>query len=144
MQKSKKIISSLVILAVILSAVGFVFSNNGKSPEEAPVFTGELELKVATAFLLVNDGISEVKNFELDVVEGATAFSLLQSSGLEIDYQEYEGMGVMVEAIDGVENGADNKYWMYYLNEEMPMVSCDQQAVSAGDTVEFRFEESSF
>ena len=69
---------------------------------------------------------------------------MLQSSGLEIDYQEYEGMGVMVEAIDGVENGADNKYWMYYLNEEMPMVSCDQQAVSAGDTVEFRFEESSF
>ena len=63
---------------------------------------------------------------------------------MDISFQEHEDMGVLIEAIEGQQNGQDNKYWLYYVNGEMPMTSADQQKIKPGDVVEFRFEESAF
>ena len=51
---------------------------------------------------------------------------------------------IVSEIIGDKENGQDEKYWMYYVNEEMPMVAADKKEIKAEDKVEFRFEKSAF
>ncbi|MBU1085229.1 DUF4430 domain-containing protein [Patescibacteria group bacterium] len=97
--------------------------------------------------LVVDDGTGELKNFEAEFEEGMTAFGLLkkkaEESGLVLSVKTYD-MGVFVEAIGEKESGQDGKYWLYYVNGEMPMISVDKNEIKPGDKVEFRFEESSF
>jgi len=49
-----------------------------------------------------------------------------------------------VENIDGVKNGTDNKYWQYWVNGELPMVSADKKEVKKGDEVEWKFGPAEF
>jgi len=50
--------------------------------------------------------------------------------------------GIFIEAIGDKENGEDGKYWMYYVNEEMPMMAVDKKEIGPGDKIEFKFEKS--
>ena len=53
-------------------------------------------------------------------------------------------MGILIEAIGEKENGKDGKYWLYYVNGEMPQVAADKQILKANEVVEFKFEKSPF
>ncbi|MFH0987688.1 MAG: DUF4430 domain-containing protein, partial [Patescibacteria group bacterium] len=64
--------------------------------------------------------------------------------GLKLEKKEYQGMGVFLESVDGVKNGTDNKYWMYWLNGELSMNSADKQNVKGRDMVEWKFAPSEF
>jgi len=80
--------------------------------------------------------------------ESLTVFSLLeklaQRENFKIEFTIYEGTGALVESIDGVRNGTDNKYWQYWLNEELPMTAADKKEIKGGDKVEWKFAPSSF
>jgi len=45
-----------------------------------------------------------------------------------------------VESIDRVKNGINNKYWQYWVNDELPMVSADKMQLEKDDVVEWKFE----
>ncbi len=165
-----KTITIIIIIAAVLLVGGIIFRSNVVPPEKENLSASLIisqefsslprKVGVATglkkagwgsvvslaekAALVVNDGSQVSQIFELEVGEQTTAFELLQKSGLEISYKEYEDMGVFVEAIGDKVNGDDGKYWLYYVNGEMPQVAVDKQAVNPGDKVEFRFEESPF
>jgi hypothetical protein len=53
-------------------------------------------------------------------------------------------MGVLVESIDGIKNGTGNKYWQYWINGELPMVSADKQEVKNEDKIEWKFDFADF
>ncbi len=76
-----------------------------------------------------------------------TAFDLLKNKTEELNIplkiKTYD-FGILIEAIGNKKNGQDGKYWMYYVNNEMPMVSVDKKEIKPGDKVEFRFEKSPF
>lgn len=140
------ILLSLVLLAVVLV---IIFSNRFGIKEivpgpEAPLGVSEI---VEPAILIIDDGKDNPKSYEIEVKEETTAFHLLkkvsEAAGFEIKTSQYE-YGIFIEAILGVENGQDDKYWLYYLNGQMPPVAADKQLVKPGDKVEFRFEKSPF
>ncbi len=150
MTKAK--IISLVLLLVVLGLAGWRlidFSNELKIAnllEEEP-----LEEKTATSTLvMIDNGVGAPRSFELQLEANSTttAFDLLQQTaglaGLEVKSKSYEEMGVFIEAIGDKQNGDDNKYWLYYINGEMPIVAADKQLVMPGDKIEFKFEESTF
>ena len=97
--------------------------------------------------LIIDYGEGEVDSFQSDFKEGMTAFDLLkektEESGLALEAETYD-IGVLIKTIGGKENGQGGKYWLYYINEEMPMVSADKQELKPEDKVEFRFEASPF
>lgn len=101
----------------------------------------------AEVVLIIESGPESQLVFQDEFKTGMTAFSLLkekaEGSGLVLETKSYD-IGVMIEAIGGKENGQEGKYWLYYINGEMPMVSADKQELKPGDKVEFKFEESSF
>lgn len=95
--------------------------------------------------LVIDYGDGNSNTFNIEFIEGMTAFDLLNDMAeeLSLETKAYD-IGIFIEAIGDKKNGQDGKYWMYYVNEEMPMVSADNMEIKVGDKVEFKFEESQF
>jgi len=97
--------------------------------------------------LLIDYGEGETKIFEAEFKEGMTAFSLLESetekANLSLKTKAYD-IGIFIETIGNKENGQDGKYWMYYVNGELPMIAADKNELNFGDKIEFKFEKSPF
>lgn len=146
--KIRKIII-LFSLILLIIALAIVFSDRFGMKEavlspETPLEESEI---LETAICIIDDGKDSPKNYEIEIKEEITAFDLLkkvsEEASFKIKTSQYE-YGIFIEAIGGVENGQDGKYWLYYLNGQMPSVAADKQLVKPGDRLEFRFEESPF
>ena len=98
-------------------------------------------------FLIINYGEGVPSTFEVEFKEGMTAFDLLKNktedSNIFLKTKKYD-VGIFIETIGDRENGENGKYWMYYINDEMPMVAADKQELNPDDKTEFKFEKSSF
>ena len=105
--------------------------------------------KTEKKVMLIIDSGEELlsKAIETEFKEGMTAFNLLSDEteklNLTLKFKTYD-MGVFIEAIGDKENGEDGKYWLYYVNGEMPQLAADKQLLNPGDKVEFKFEKSPF
>ena len=97
--------------------------------------------------LVIDDGEESPKDFRAEFNEGMTAFDLLKNKTEELNIilkTKIYDIGIMVEAIGDKENGQAGKYWLYYVNDKMPMVAVDKKEIKPGDKIEFKFEKSSF
>ena len=97
---------------------------------------------------VIDRGDGNVNLYQIIPFESLTVFSLLeklaQRENFKIEFTIYEGTGVLIENIDGIRNGTDNKYWQYWLNEELPMMAADKKEIKGGDKVEWKFAPSLF
>jgi len=97
---------------------------------------------------IIDKGEGEILEYQIIPSEGATVFSILQKlaqrENFQVESKIYEGMGVFIESIAGVKNGTNNKYWQYWVNGELPMISADKKEVKGGDKVEWKFAPASF
>lgn len=97
---------------------------------------------------IINKGNGDVLYYEIVPSEDSTVFSLLkelsQRENFELESTLYEGMGVFVESIDGLRNGTQDKYWQYWVNNELPQVAADKMQIKKNDVIEWRFEASPF
>ena len=97
--------------------------------------------------LIIDYGDGNTDSLQSNFREGMTAFDLLkektEESGLTLKTETYD-IGILIEAIEDKESGRDGKYWLYYVNGEMPIVSADKKKLKPGDKVEFKFEKSPF
>ena len=144
MKKIKIIGISVVILATIALIVFFGRENFLVSEKNNLISEVETEQEVG---LIINRGESDLLILKSKFKEGMTAFSLLEEKseelGLILETKTYD-VGILIEAIGDKKNGQDGKYWMYYVNGEMPMVASDKYKIKADDKVEFKFEKSIF
>jgi hypothetical protein len=134
-----------VLLIIIIS--GWLTYNRGALsavPEKSAATAPEKPKNVS---LIIDDAEQPVKSFQAEFKEEMTAFDLLEQraeeAGIDLKIKSYD-IGIMVEAIGGVENGESGKYWLYYINGEMAEVSADRKVIKPGDSVEFKFEKSPF
>ena len=144
----KKIHILTVILVVSLAILGFVVSSNRDdlftSQKETEIPQNEVEEEIS---LIIDYGEGSPWMVKSEFEEGITAFGLLEEKAEEFNLvikAETYDFGTLVETIGDKENGEDGKYWLYYVNDEMPMVACDQKEINPGDKVEFKFEKSPF
>ena len=148
----KKIIKTSIfvgigsVTVILLFGWLFFYEKIEKSifQEEAEIFQENIKSDVV---LVIDDGQYLSQLFEVEHKEGMTAFDLLEVGAERLDLilktRSYD-LGIFIEAIGDRENGQEGKYWLYYVNEEMPMVASDKNEVKPGDKVEFKFEESTF
>jgi len=110
-------------------------------------FNKKIDSKV-NEFLNQNDKIelevvfdkNNTHNFEFDFESGMSVLMVLEKSGLKLKIQEYD-FGSFVEGIDGVGGNGEDKYWVYYVNDEVGQVAADNYMLEAGDNVKWNFEE---
>ncbi|MFH1968231.1 MAG: DUF4430 domain-containing protein [bacterium] len=144
---AKKSIFILIGVAIIVVVGGWLMlSNNFGQPvlKETDSYQEQAEKEVS---LTINDGEKEPQVLKVEFYGGMTAFDLLKNKSEELGFnlktKTYD-IGIMVEGIGEKEGGEDGKYWMYYVNGELPMISADKNELKPGDQVEFKFEKSSF
>lgn len=143
----KKNIYIIIGVGIIVITGSCLISSNGFWQAGVEKNNSALETIGEEVILTVNDGEKEPITFEVDFIEGTTVFDLLKNkteeAGITLKTKAYD-IGTIIESIGDKENGQDNKYWLYYVNEEMPMVSVDKMIIKPGDKVEFKFEKSPF
>lgn len=141
---TKKIIKIGIIVGFFLILLGIIlYSRISNLPERPP----QEKFLTSEATLIINFREGKVEKFQKEINNKITAFELLKEGAEELNLSlktESYDMGVFVEAIGDEENGQDGKYWLYYVNDEMPMVSVDRQEIKAGDRLEFKFGKSPF
>lgn len=95
-------------------------------------------------FYQLDNGQSQ-KVFTRKADKKYTVFSMLQdisqNDKIELKYNNKFKFGVLIDSIDGIESGTDNKWWQYYINGELGPVAADKQELKGGDKVEWRFEK---
>jgi hypothetical protein len=79
--------------------------------------------------------------------ENNTALGLLRAYVGDGSVQDSGGFVVSINGVTTVDDvpeleGTEARYWMYYVNGEMPMESAALKEIHDGDIVEFRFETS--
>ena len=47
-----------------------------------------------------------------------------------------------ITSINGIQNGENNSYWQFYVNEEYANKGCSQYYLKSNDIVEWKFQES--
>jgi hypothetical protein len=96
--------------------------------------------------LLISNGEKQQSYF-VKINENSTVLSVLEKGAQEngiMLINTKSSAGTLVQSIQGVKNGTDNKYWIVYLNGQMLSVGVDKQTVKEGDKIEFKFEKSPF
>lgn len=81
-----------------------------------------------------------------DISPGDTALDALlyldsRDPDVSLRTKDYVGLGTLVTAMYGRENGTENKYWQYRVDGSDPGVGADSYRLSNGDVVEWRFAE---
>lgn len=144
MRKDVKIMISIGTFLIL--AAFLIFSFQKVNLKEKPGTPIKQEISTGVT-LIVDFGGGEVERFDREPREGMTAFDLLKEGAgrlnLSLETKTYD-MGIFIEVIGDKKNGQEGKYWLYYVNDEMPMVSADKKEIKPGDKVEFKFEESPF
>ena len=148
----KNIFILVAVIVIVIFGGWLIFSNNNSLQTNSPGRTETSEEKIqeeikGEVFLEIDDGDGEIKKITAKLTKGMTAVKLLEDKtiemGLNLRTRTYS-TGALIEAIGDKENGKDGKYWLYYVNGEMPQVSADKKELSPDDKVEFKFEKSPF
>lgn len=74
----------------------------------------------------------------VDILEGESALALIKRTHPVVT-KDYD-FGTLVESIDGVKNGTDNKYWILYVNGKQATVGAGAYTIQKYDNIEWRFE----
>jgi len=53
-------------------------------------------------------------------------------------------LGLFIEQINGIKNGTDNKFWIYYINEKEAKTGISNYTLNNNDVIEWKYEESTF
>ena len=70
--------------------------------------------------------------------DGKTALELLKE-GRDVKTEE-SSIGVFVTGIDDTEN-TNEKFWMFYVDDQLAPLGADQYKTKAGEKIEWRFEK---
>jgi len=136
----KKYVIGFILVAALAGAVAY-FAVPPSQTQESSVLPQEIKGSISVAGVLG-------ENFS--VPSGTTAFGLLQNIQkarpelLKLATKEYAGLGTLVTAMGGKENGQESKYWQYYVNGVQAQVGSDSYVLREGDRIEWKFEKSEF
>lgn len=146
MQKlfQKKISLTLLFFAIII----LLFTGAGclkqKTTSQITSPTPLIEEITSEVTLVIADGTGNPKTYQQNYKEKMTAYDLLKkvtdTKGITLESSS-SSLGVMVNKISDKKGGDEGKYWLYYVNNQMPQVAADKYELKAGDKVEFKFEK---
>lgn len=136
--KKPKVLIGIIIFLMSLSILFWADNLKiGKSTIQPEIERLEEEKVI----LIIDNGSSNIQQFELELKGEATVFDLLSQAGLDLNYTEYD-VGIFVDAIEGIKNNGEEKMnWMYYINGETAKVGARECIVKPNDKIEWRYEK---
>jgi len=144
-----------VMVVLSVSAAGLLTAQRAVTLKEINDLAKDQNLIIAGSIRKVEQNVllriyfpDKTVKYNVAFSDNSTIFSLLeliaQRENFKIESKIYKDMGILVESINGFKNGADNKYWQYWVNGELPMIAADKNKIKEGDVIEWKFEKISF
>jgi hypothetical protein len=85
--------------------------------------------------LTIDYGNGNIQTFPLqEAREKDSVFTMLEQSGVALEQRNFPGVGIFIEAINGVHN-TGNYYWQFWVNGEYATVGASQYELRHGDEV---------
>lgn len=114
-----------------------------QSQDQPQAITRQPEQEQQQASYIITNG-QDIQNYEIVLATSTTVFSALQDLSQQekftVTYKVYPEMGVLVQGINGVVNGTDDKYWQYWVDGILGEVAANKKLLKAGDKVEWKFD----
>ena len=132
-------------VALILLVVGGAWYFGPFRSDNSKTNSDNVEVNAVDQVYLVIDN----ESIDLSANSGTSVLDLMNTaqveSKLNFSGQEFEGLGFLVQEINGVKNSSDeNTYWTLYVNGEMAQVGVSEQKISSGDIIEWKYEKIEF
>lgn len=155
------IILALVIIGAITLWQNSVWQAKNKAPQvvnqeivQENIITAPLneepvpaQIEIAVTFFFSETDTQSI-SYSLAENNTKSLFTISQEIAKEKNwdwqYQDYGELGTLVSKINNTQNGQDNKYWQYYIDDKQPQVSADKYIPKSGEKIEWRFAESKF
>lgn len=132
-------------LFLLLSA-GLILAGCNTDTTEAPEETDTVENvqgveEVSATFEVeIDEETLEELSQEVTVPEGTTVLEVMNEN-----YDIVDAGSGFISSIEGYEQDVDaERYWMFYVNDEMPTVGAADYEIEEGDHIEWRLEDSEF
>ena len=137
-----------LILGILFLVAGFLLGQGFPIQPATTREAHEVQLE-RKASVMVDTGAELFGFSELSIGEGDTVWSLLERIAqereeLSVSSTDYGDLGILIERINGYENGSSNQYWQYWVNNEYADVAANQYAVRPGDAIMWKFPSSLF
>jgi hypothetical protein len=65
---------------------------------------------------------------------------LSQQANFKFNGKNYGNLGFLTEEINGIKNGQQNKYWIYYINGESAKVGISSYIIKPNDIITWKYE----
>lgn len=129
MKKSLLQMLSLLITIMLLVGCSSTEENQNQKNDNSNNTEQSAEEK-AVITISQDEGDTVLTEKEVSFEEGAILMDVLKENF------EIEETGGMITAVDGLEaDESEKKAWLYFVNDEMPMVGAAEFELSAGDKV---------
>ncbi|MFA6253568.1 MAG: DUF4430 domain-containing protein [Patescibacteria group bacterium] len=146
----KKNLKFLVLALLIIGVIGLwqssVLQTKNKAQQQQ-ARQEQVNQKINITFVFADDKQKTI-DYQLPENNTKNLFTITQevasSQAWDLQYQDYGEMGYLVTKIDTLENGQDNKYWQYFVDDQMPQVSADKYIPKNGEEIKWTFAESTF
>lgn len=140
--KYKKLL--ILVLIAILAGFGIFKAGNVAEKEIGQLrkttdFKQEKKAELISIKLVIDK--EQPIGKEVKVKPNGTVFDLLQKSGVQFEFEEYDS-GIFITSIEGISN--PTKSWMYYVNEKLGKKAVDKKQLNSGDVVKFKNQKPPF
>ncbi len=131
----KKLLAPVLVL-IVTSIIFYTFPKTTNSPTPPPSAVSAPKITITQK---VNYGPAKAtESAQLQITPGENALEILGQTK-KIETKEFS-IGKIVESIEGIKNGTDNKYWIYYVNGNEAKVGATEYKPAANDQIEWRFK----
>ena len=135
MNRSKQIVSLTLISFLTLVAVAFIVRAPSNGTPSSPAVENGLQNTSSPSAIENQPPARLTYNCEA----GKDVLDLLRKkvdNNLEVKTYSF---GAMVEAINGLKGGSDNKYWLYFIDGKAATVSADTYHCQDNESIEWKF-----
>ncbi|MBT4516453.1 DUF4430 domain-containing protein [bacterium] len=135
----------LSIFIILIIAVGAIFYFWQGNINTRPQNLSSSDNKITVSFQFSEQDIKQA-NFEFKTPVNLSTITEFISNQEAWNYQveDYGDMGILITQIRDKENGQDQKYWQYFVNNEQAQISVDKYFPNNGENIEWKFIESEF
>jgi len=145
------VIPLILVVAIFATAINMGIMTGTNTNNELNNITNNKNtetLDEITATIIIDFGNETTKTYEIKTTN-ATAYGFLIEAAKIGEYDvktTYYGIydSLLIESISNIENGQNNKYWIYYINSESGSIAADKQIIENNDIIEWRFEEFTY
>ncbi|HDS59916.1 MAG TPA: DUF4430 domain-containing protein [Thermoplasmatales archaeon] len=138
----REILAAIAVLSTVFAAILAVYAYT-LSQENDVSQSGDQPVQATLVITFANGSVWRYPSLTVHH-HNATVLGLLTAAASQGNftvettyYGQYDSL--LVGSIAGVENGYQDRYWLYWINGDYGMVGADRQPVQEGDTVEWKF-----